>query len=854
MATSRIGITDIERNLNADQQLEIKSDEKDVRLYLEERLRDQGCLSKWVSDSVDFESSIIESILFRLSGMFLLARLYVDLLAQMPTKRRAREALKTLPEGTDAIYEEAWNRICAQQRDRAEMGKKVISWIVCTTRALRLPELRHGLAVEESDADLDSEGLPNNDSLTSFCAGLVVIDEQRKRIGLVHPTAYEYFVKRQQDLIPNAHDLIAVACTTYLLMNPFRGACQEPDDFIRRYRRNKLLGYAAVNWGLHVRISSNKTSLILARQLLQSDSTRSAAVQALVLNTLGVSENDSEWPVLSSAETRHSGEWSRWTFMNSTKPINALHLASYFGLAELAKSLTSERDEIDKLGMGATAVHWAVLGGQNTMLEMLLQWGASVSISQESICLRRWTEWEFRMWDDADSRYPLHLAASLGNVVAIEILLRHRADINEFSAHRNAKTALMAALTNNHMEAAHSLLASGADVNGDSDLFFLLDPRVDKLRMLITSGACKRNLNIALIAAANLCQYEVLTMLIDAGVDVDGRADDDSTPELHDIENIQYVATQDNDDERQKTLIDPEEGDLMLQSDDDREDSGNAYPFAQTPLITVVASGSCPFDRPEKDAIRKACAELLVNSGANVNRVGARSYVYASEWEITSLGHESGFDRYENKTSPLQTAAYRRDLDMIEFLVEKGADVNLVIDGHCLPLKSAVDSESYMNPLMDEEDCAHVAEPETTSLQVKAVLQLLLDLGANPDLCAPDDRARVEQLTSLSPEECYNLRMLQKWVVEDSTGHRFNELSFVDRRNQLRKFLREGADPELCCKRERQRIRKFLSRTDEEIVELDRKRMFQIKEDLEWADIHERIYAWKSSPEASDSE
>ncbi len=211
-------------------QLEIRSDENDVRLYLEKSLHDQVRLANWVLESDGFESLIIESILPRLSGMFLLARLYVDLLAQMPTKRRAREALKTLPKGTDAMYEDAWNRICAQKHDQAEMGKKVISWIVCATRALRLQELRHGLAVEEGDKDLDPEGVPDNDSLTSFCAGLVVIDERSKRISLVHPTAYEYFVKNQQDLIPKAHDLIAVACTTYLLMNPFKCACLEPDD------------------------------------------------------------------------------------------------------------------------------------------------------------------------------------------------------------------------------------------------------------------------------------------------------------------------------------------------------------------------------------------------------------------------------------------------------------------------------------------------------------------------------------------------------------------------------------------------------------------------------------------------
>lgn len=431
--------------------------------------------------------------------------------------------------------------------------------------------------------------------------------------------------------------------------------------------------------------------------------------------------------------------------------------------------------------------------------------------------------------------------------MAIEILLRHGAVVNEFSAHRNAKTALTAALKNDHMEAARSLLASGADVNKDSGLFGYVVLRVDTFRMLITSGACKSNLNRALISVARLCHYEVLNVLIDAGVDVDGCAGDDFTPEQHDIKKIQDLGTRNNEDERQTTATDHEEGDQMLQSKDDSENSGTICQFTAIPLISVVLSRNGRHGRRMCDVNSMACAGLLVNSGANVNRVGARTYDYTYERVSEDCDHQSGFGRYKNKTSPLHTAAYCRDLTMIVFLVEKGADVNLVIDDHYVPLKSALENESCMN------GWPRLAESETGSLQVKAVLQLLLDLGANPDLCAPEDRARVEQLTSLSPEECYNLRILQKWVAEGDGLYVLYESSFVDRATQLRKILQEGADPELCCKRERQRIREALSWTDEEIVELDLKRMLQIKEDLERRNRRDRLQGLTSSLEASDS-
>ena len=274
-------------------QLEIHSNENDIRLYLRESLSGQEYLSKWISESSEFEELIVEAIIHRSSDMFLLARLYMDSLSQIPTKRGVREALKSLPEGTDDTYREAWDRICAQKPYQADIGRKIILWIICATRPLRVPELRYGLAIEEGDSTLDAEGLLDISSLTSFCAGLVVIDQQSNRINLVHPTTNEYFVHRRELLLSEGHHLLAVACTTYLLMDPFRGACSNPDDFKVRYQQNPFFGYASVNWSSHVRISTSKPSINLAERLLRNNEARAAAVQALVLNTLGASDGTS---------------------------------------------------------------------------------------------------------------------------------------------------------------------------------------------------------------------------------------------------------------------------------------------------------------------------------------------------------------------------------------------------------------------------------------------------------------------------------------------------------------------------------------------------------------------------------
>ena len=174
----------------------------------------------------------------------------MDLLCRIPTKRRVSKALDVLPEGIDRTYLEAWHRVCAQSPDQADLGKRILSWIVHATRPLGVQELRHAIAIEEEDEEIDPDGLLDVATLTSFCAGLVIVDEQRGLFSLVHPTTQEYFDKHKRDLFPAAHENIAATCTTYLRMKPFRdeGALDDYDAFYERRCTCPLLGYAAVNW------------------------------------------------------------------------------------------------------------------------------------------------------------------------------------------------------------------------------------------------------------------------------------------------------------------------------------------------------------------------------------------------------------------------------------------------------------------------------------------------------------------------------------------------------------------------------------------------------------------------------
>ena len=342
--------------------------------------------------------------------------------------------------------------------------------------------MQYGIAVEEGE-EFDSDGLVSIRNLTSYCAGLVVIDERSGLVSLVHPTTNEYFVKHKDVLLPAADDLIAVACTTYLLMHPLssEGACLKLDEFIQRYNQHPLLGYAAVNWGSHVRLSANQESLRLSRRLLKDQRARSAVAQALILNAARGKWNIPEWPELSGT---HIDAEELTAFENSKKFVGALHLASYFGLTEIVQSLLEDDNKINELdGMGGTAVHWAILGNQNDSLRLLLERGANVDVMRERCHLRRWTTLD---WDALN--FPLRIAAWQDNTEALRLLQSNGAIDHEIiSSHSINVSALSLALHEQHNAAAIFLLRNraGAQLHINDFCLLLMKGTVEMLRVAI---------------------------------------------------------------------------------------------------------------------------------------------------------------------------------------------------------------------------------------------------------------------------------------------------------------------------------------------------------------------------------
>lgn len=771
LVTSRSGIVDIERELGkSSTKIEIRSSEDDVRTFLRRNLAEQADLSLWIEETPAFEAVIIDAILAKISGMFLLARLYTDIIAHIPTKRGVRKAMEALPDGIEDTYKEAWDRICAQRPHQAVIGKKVLAWVIHSARPIRVSEVIYALAIEDGDEELDVEGFIDPKSLTSFCAGLVIINEESNLLSLVHPTTQEYFNSNKAELLPTAHEEIAMTCMTYLRMRPFsdEGALDDLLAFGKRVSDSPMLGYATVYWGTHVYNAGSERLMAETLAFLKHEKARLSASQALLLNIAGEQKLGTEWPEFSNfGPDDKSFEFQ--SYQSSQMRISGIHLASFFGLESIVRNFLKSGSNIDEPdGEGGTSIHWALMGEQNEMLRWLLEHGANPNIN-------RCETW-FRRWDMAGYfTLPITLAAWMNNVNALRLLLQHGAAINQSQKTTSNKegdnewnalsTALYAkALYAEKDEASQFLLEHGADPNLDENgiCWPANHGDLEIMKKLLGAGLNEHNMQRAVFAAAESGQLAMLALLLEAGAKADGGP------------------------------------------------ASSSGPPTVNPLVATISNiswleNSAPLE----------CLNLLINAGANVSMICSRTYLYADDFHIGLNVFWSA--REDRQTTPLLTAAYFGRCDMIRVLVEKGADLDFGVDQppFTLPLKAALDREGY--------ECASESEVASSS-SVRDTVKLLLELGANPNLCPEVEQARIQQFVTMSDGDYATLDALQYFLRQPRFGEDNHEDSFRERKNQLLRLVDKAAHLRLCGKRDKDRFKQFMDWTEDELDAFDKQR------------------------------
>jgi ankyrin repeat protein len=376
---------------------------------------------------------------------FLLARLYVEALKEILTKKALRAALKDLPSGGDAYqraYGDAISRIKSQARAMADLGLTLLAWLVCVKRPITTAELQHALAVEVNEPALDEDNVIEVSDMVSACAGLVTVDEGSGVIRLVHYTVQEYLqqLKAESPWLRDADDNITQVCVTYISFDIFGdGACDSAEVLNQRLATYPLYNYATATWAEHDR---NASQLIAAAVLdfLQRTAHVQAAIQAAT--------NSLARPVLELGTV--SGSYS-------IDNLGGIDFAAYFGLDDHLEALLVRG--LRERGSGKTSAFSPTSGGVTVCLA-----AERGHQSTTDILLKRGFDKDSQ---NSALETPLFIAARERHVEVAKILLQDGADPN--IARKGGWTPVARAAAEGYADIVELLLDNGADASISSD-------------------------------------------------------------------------------------------------------------------------------------------------------------------------------------------------------------------------------------------------------------------------------------------------------------------------------------------------------------------------------------------------
>lgn len=333
---------------------------------------------------------------------------------------------------------------------------------------------------------------------------------------------------------------------------------------------------------------------------------------------------------------------------------------------------------------GTTALHWAVRDDSTDVVEVLLRAGAN---------------------PNAANRYgvtPLPLAATNGNAAMVEALLR--AGANPKSSMGAGETALMAAARAGSLESVKALLARGAEVNaveqglGQSALMFaaienhpavvqalveagadvnaassvLVTPELKLPKNFVTDGArgsFPKGGMTPLHLAARQGSIDAVRALVKAGAKIDQAQPEGITPLIMAIFNAHYDVA--------KELVE-------MGADPNLGDSSNRTPlYMAVDMHTLEWLFSRPTPRPSGAMDSVDLVKYLLGKGVSRDpRLTKRPPAIG----IGGSGHNASLTV---GATPLMKAASTSDVELIQILLDAGANPHLTTEDHTTPLMMA---------------------------------------------------------------------------------------------------------------------------------------------------------------------
>ncbi|KAJ5532214.1 hypothetical protein N7494_008766 [Penicillium frequentans] len=364
-----------------DLNLEIKASREDVEGFLDANL---DILPPFIQRKPDLWKYIRNQIIESAGGMFLLARLYLNLLLDEKNEKRVRTLGSQLKSGSgayDHAYNETMKRIEQQSPFSQDLAKRILGWVTFSARPLTAVELQDAIAIEIGEPEFDEMNITDIGEMISVCSGLVVLDETSNIVKLGHFTAQEYLKRTSKSWFTDVNEFLTDSCLTYLSFNSFDDSYLAQGVPQVQRKEFPFYQYSAHELGTHLRQSLGNGSLLSA--FVRNDAKASRCMREM----FGLSG-------------------TKCNFMG-------LHLASLFGLEHIMEGSSPSGSDFNVWDyLGRTPLTWAAATGNETVVKLLLARGADPNSATK------------------ENFTPLFYAAAYGHAAVVRLLIEGGANVN----------------------------------------------------------------------------------------------------------------------------------------------------------------------------------------------------------------------------------------------------------------------------------------------------------------------------------------------------------------------------------------------------------------------------------------
>ncbi|KAL7912680.1 ankyrin repeat-containing domain protein [Trichoderma velutinum] len=739
LATSRPipEIVDRFNNLNIIK-LQIYAETSDVTTYVEAHM---DRLHKVARESQVLKEEIKADISKAADGMFLLAKIYLDLLEGKMTVNEIRKQLGIFKsqntENNDNqkgkilayAYEQAIERIRNQKEGVRNFAMRALAWVTLAKRQITTSELQHALATQDGMTTLSHDDLPDLTDVTSACVGLLTIDEESHLIRLVHYTAHEYLKQTQNRWFPSAEESILRSCLTYLLFDVFKsGVCFSDRAFEHRKKYLPFFHYAANYWERHFSHDAKPIEEVL--HFLESQTNIEASIQARLV--------EKKHPL----HEHYSQE--------CPQAITGLHVAAHLGLTEATKLLLERGHSPNALdSFNHTPLTYASYYGHEAVAGLLIIAGANLEAK-----------------DSINGSTPLMWATARGHKAVVKLLLEKGGNIN--AQDRGGRTSLSIAALYKHEAIIELLRQSGGNIYAKDytailNLYYSSGRRNVRVLDLVDENENQdmtQNSKSSHYNMSRIISDVDIYPLIESDADLNAKDDDGRTLLSHAAELGRCNVIQ--------LLIETGKVDL---NETDGETGMTPLHWAvvggHLSVVELLVNAGAQLETKEKEyqmtalglAIQhkqKDVFDFLLQRDASIHvsdRDGTTALYKAAvlgEWAIVQQLVERGVDinvRISDGKTALFPIVQHGNFDAVKLLVEKGADVNAREKKGLVPLH-CVGNVDIIRLLVERGADVHATCNGFTPLFSAAiggkidVVRLLVQLDLGADVNARDKRGR----------------------------------------------------------------------------------------------------------------